>query len=124
MGLVYADCVEETTATTGAGTITLAGATTGFRTFASAVANGGRVTYRIKDGTAWEVGEGVFTTSGATLSRTLIASSTGSLLSLSGSATVFLTLAARNVNPTIEGVRADSTTRASRTSTGATARSP
>lgn len=81
-----------TTATSGTGTITLGLAVAGYADFATAgIANGDVVAYCIEDGSAWEIGSGTYTSAGTTLSRTLIASSTGSLLSLSGSAQVFLT---------------------------------
>jgi len=66
---LVADRVAETTTTLGTGTVTLAGAKTGYRAFTSAFSTGAKVYYCITDNTDWEVGVGTFTTAGTTLSR-------------------------------------------------------
>ena len=96
MSLKVADRVKETTTTTGTGTISLAGADTGFQTFVVGVGTGNVTYYALadQDGIAWEVGYGTVTDgSPDTLSRTPIASSSGgSAISLgSGTHTVFAT---------------------------------
>lgn len=86
MAFVLADRVKETTTSTGTGTITLAGAATGFQSFA-AIGNGNSTYYAIAgQGTSeWEVGIGTYTSAGTTLSRTtvLASSNAGSLVSFS-----------------------------------------
>jgi hypothetical protein len=80
-----ADFVKETTTTSGTGTINLGGAVAGFRTFVAGIGNGNTTTFAIKDGSAWEISTGTVTDAATdTLSRTLVASSTGALLDLSG----------------------------------------
>lgn len=92
--------VRVTTASTGTGTVTLGAAITKYQTFAAAgAANGDVASYAIEDGAAWEVGIGTYASAGPSLSRTLLASSTGSLLNLSGSAEVFSTALASDFTP-------------------------
>jgi hypothetical protein len=79
MPLVVADRVKETSTTAGTGTLTLAGAASGFQSFA-VIGNGNTTYYSIVDSTAstWEVGIGTYTSSGTTLSRdTVLANSSG-----------------------------------------------
>lgn len=84
-----------TTATTGTGTLTLGSAVAGYQTFANAgVANSNIVRYTIEDGNNWEVGLGTYSSTGTTLTRGTIESSTGTAINLSGNATVFVTAAA------------------------------
>lgn len=92
MALVLADRVQETTNTTGTGTLTLAGASSGFQSFA-AIGNGNTTYYAISSGAAWEVGIGTYTSAGTTLSRdTIIASSAaGAAITVAAGATVFCT---------------------------------
>jgi hypothetical protein len=87
-----ADRVKETTATTGTGTVTLAGAAAGYQTFAAAFANGTSVYYCIVSGNNWETGIGTYSSS--TLSRDTVLQSTSSdaLITLSGTSDVFCTL--------------------------------
>lgn len=82
MALVLADRVNETTTTAGTGTVTLAGAVTGYQSF-SAIGNGNTTYYTIAHQSAseWEVGIGTYTSAGTTLSRdTVLASSNGGSL--------------------------------------------
>ena len=95
MALVLKDRVKETTTTTGTGTVTLAGAAAGFQSFV-VIGDGNQTFYAIVDATsgAWEVGVGTYTSSGTTLSRTTVVSSSnaGSLVNFgAGSKDVFVT---------------------------------
>jgi len=93
MALVLADRVQETTTTTGTGTVTLGGAVAGFQSF-SVIGNGNTTYYTISGGSEWEVGIGTYTSSGTTLSRdTVLASSnSNALVNFSaGSKNVFVT---------------------------------
>ena len=90
MALVLKDRVKETTTTTGTGTISLAGAVSGYQAF-STIGNGNTTYYTIVGGTQWETGVGTYSTSGNTLARTtVLASSTGSAIDFAaGSKDVF-----------------------------------
>ena len=103
MALVLADRVLETTTTTGTGTVTLAGAQTGYQSFA-AIGDGNSTYYAIVGTSQWEVGIGTYTASGTTLSRTtvLASSSGGSLVDFSaGSKDVFCDFPAYAANKPI-----------------------
>lgn len=79
MGFKVFDRVSESSTSTGTGNFTLAGAVTGFRTFASVLSNADTTSYTIDGGTGeWETGIGTYNSSGTTLTRTtVIASSNG-----------------------------------------------
>lgn len=71
----YGDRVQETTVTTGIGAYALAGAVIGYQPFSNIMSNTGTCYYCASDGINWEVGLGTYNTSGNTLSRTSIISS-------------------------------------------------
>ncbi len=96
MALIVVDRVQETTNTTGTGTYTLAGAKSGFASFAG-VGNGNTTYYACTDGTNFEVGIGTYTASGTTLARTTILTSSNSNNPVSwssGQKDIFVTLPA------------------------------
>jgi len=96
-----ANRVYMTTATTGTGTITLGAAfSNSFCTFAEAgITNGQTVSYCIEDGNDFEIGTGVYTSAGTTMTRASVRLSKiggvsgTSKINLSGSATVRLIVA-------------------------------
>lgn len=95
MALILKDRVKETTTVVGTGTVTLLGAADGYQSFA-AIGNGNTTYYTItaQVGTEWEVGIGTYTSSGTTLSRDIVLSSSngGSLVNFSaGIKDVFVT---------------------------------
>lgn len=91
-----ANRVKVDTATTGTGTVTLGSATANnYCTFAEAgITDGQTVRYEIQDGTDFEIGTGVYTASGTTMTRasvtlSKISGTAGTTkITLSGSATV------------------------------------
>jgi len=93
MTIIVKDRVKETTTTTGTGTITLAGAVSGFQAF-SVIGDGNETFYTIAGGGEWEVGIGTYTSSGTTLSRDTVldSSNSGSLVDFAaGTKDVFVT---------------------------------
>ena len=95
----FADRVKVSTPTTGqVTTISLGSAESGFQVVPTSL-NGHTLRYVIEDGSAWEVGTAVYDSSGPSLtSRTLTSSSTGALLSLTGSAKVFISASADDLD--------------------------
>lgn len=98
------------TATTGTGTITLGSAVAGFRSFADAgVSNGEVVRYSIRDGLNSEMGSGTYSSSGPTLTRSVISSTnSNSAINLSGSAEVAIAPAAVDIVRTVASNSPDS----------------
>ena len=88
-----ADRVQETTVTTGTGAVTLAGAVTGYQSFASGFGSTYMtVGYLIVSGSSWEVGKGTFNgTTGLTRDTVSSSSSAGALITLAGTSNVFCT---------------------------------
>lgn len=88
---IRADRVQETTSTTGTGTLTLAGAVAAYQAFSAAFSTGSLVEYAILSGTDWEVGLGTYTTSGTTLTRDIVlrSSNSGSKISVASGAFVW-----------------------------------
>ena len=82
-----------TIVSTGTGTLTLGTAVDGFQNFGAAgVADGDMVRYVIEEGTAWEIGTGIYAAAGPSLTRSPSESSAGGArIPLSGAAVVFIT---------------------------------
>jgi hypothetical protein len=105
MPLNLKDRVCETSTTTGTGTLTLLGAKTGYQSF-SAIGNSNSTFYTIVHQTLseWEVGIGTYISSGTTLSRSVVLSSSnsGSLVNFSaGTKDVFVCSPANYGSPFI-----------------------
>jgi hypothetical protein len=97
MAFKLADRVKETTTTTGTGSVTLAGAATGYQAFfgSAALAVGDTTLYAIEDqaGANWEIGIGTLNSSTLLARTTVISSSnSGSLVNFgAGTKNVFIT---------------------------------
>ena len=97
MALVVNDRVKETSTTTGTGTLTLAGAVTGFETFSTAIGNTNTTYYAIVNTVNAEFEVGLGTVGAGTLARTTIISSSNSDSAVdfaAGTKNVFVTLPA------------------------------
>ncbi len=93
--------VKMNTSTTGTGTMTLTTADTGYLTMAqSGAVNGVIYSYGIEDGNNREVGWGIYTVSGTTLTRNVVNSTNANaLISLSGAAKVYITTLVEDFDP-------------------------
>jgi hypothetical protein len=95
MALILSDRVQETSTSIGTGTISLAGAVTGYQSFA-VIGNGNTTYYTIADqsGSNWEVGIGTYYSGNTSLARTTILASSNSnaaVLFTAGTKSVFVT---------------------------------
>ena len=101
MPIVTKDKVRSSTSTTGTGTYTLGSADTGFLNF-SVIGNGNQTYYCCTNGTDWEIGLGTYTSSGTTLSRDTILSSSNNGNAInwtSGAKDIFVTFPAEYSTP-------------------------
>jgi len=99
MALVLNNRVRETTATTGTGDVTLAGAVDGFQTFSAGIGNSNTTYYAISLNTEneWEVGLGTLNADSSTLTRTSVLESSNGDAAVdfsAGSKEIFCTLPA------------------------------
>jgi hypothetical protein len=94
MALIVADRVQETTNSTGTGAYTLGGAVAGFQAFSAEVSNADTVYYSVTDNDNFEVGLGTYASSGGTITRTAVFTSSNSNNAVSwgiGTKNIFLT---------------------------------
>lgn len=104
MALERKDRVKDQSSTTGTGTLTIdAVAPTGYRTIASAYTTGATLKYTIVNAamTEWEVGQGVWTAAGSTLTRVTVYASTnaGALVNFSVGTKIVFTGPVANDQP-------------------------
>lgn len=90
------DRVKQVTSSTGTGNITLGGTPNGFQSFSDVFSSGDTTYICIENGSSWEVSRATYGVAGSgTLSRdTILDSSTGAAINLSGRSTVFCTVPA------------------------------
>ena len=94
MAFIVADRVKETTNSTGTGAYALGGAAAGFQAFSAVTSNTDTVYYAISDNVDFEVGVGTYATSGNSITRTTILSSSNSNSAVNwgiGTKDIFLT---------------------------------
>lgn len=99
MALILADRVQETASANTTVSFTLTGAAVGYQSFA-VIGNGNTTWYSSFDASGnWEVGIGTYSSTGPTLTRTTILSSsnTGSAVTFSGAVTVFVTFPSEEI---------------------------
>ena len=96
---ILANRIKVNTSTTGTGTLTLGSPVDGFYDFAEGgITDGDKVRYVIENGDNFEIGVGVYTASGTTLTRGATESLSGGtpglgVITLSGDSVVFVTAA-------------------------------
>ena len=98
MALALYDRVQQTGTANTTVSFTLSGSVTGFQSFA-VIGNGNTTYYSAFDPSgSWEVGVGTYSTTGPTLTRTTIISSSnaGAAVTFSGTVNVFVTQPAEN----------------------------
>jgi len=107
MALVLNDRVQQTGTANTTVSFTLSGSVAGFQSFA-VIGNGNTTYYSSFDGSGnWEVGLGTYSTTGPTLTRTTIVSSSNSntAVTFSGTVNVFVTYpASKSINYDADGV--------------------
>jgi hypothetical protein len=72
--MAFHNRIKETTTTTGTGDYSLGGAQVGYNSFATWTSDGESIYYTCSDDVHWEVGLGTFHSSGNTITRTTILS--------------------------------------------------
>lgn len=99
MAVTLANRAYMTTATVGTGTVVLGSPPAGYQSFSDAgIADGAIVRYVIENGYSWEIGSGVYSAAGPSLTRTPSESSSGgAAISLTGNSIVYVTPSAADL---------------------------